>query len=132
MMKTLALRGVKIIKMTDTNNTNRLCGSCKNFIGFGDWNLCCTKNYGLCYATSYFPDCDDYEYNPESDWFKCPICGDWTTYYHRVGDASKLIIDGEEYIQEKFWYCTSCEDTVRMLLKNSKDEMFVWEADNDT
>jgi len=41
------------------------------------------------------------------------------------------MIDGEEYTQEKFWYCTSCEDTVRMLLKNSKDEMFVWEADSE-
>ena len=63
----MALHGVKIIKMIEANNTNRLCGSCKNFIGLGDWNLCCTKNYGLCYATSYFPDCDDYEYNPESE-----------------------------------------------------------------
>lgn len=26
------------------------CGMCKNYMGFGDWNLCCRETYELCYA----------------------------------------------------------------------------------
>lgn len=25
------------------------CGTCKHYIGGGDWNLCCTRRYDLCY-----------------------------------------------------------------------------------
>lgn len=37
------------------------CGSCKHYIGGGDWNLCCSKQYDLCYETT--PACDMYEYS---------------------------------------------------------------------
>lgn len=37
------------------------CGSCKHYIGGGDWNLCCSKKYDLCYETT--PACDLYEYS---------------------------------------------------------------------
>lgn len=37
------------------------CGSCKHYIGSGDWNLCCDKMYDLCYERT--PACDMYEYS---------------------------------------------------------------------
>lgn len=112
------------------NSEEKYCGSCKNFIGGGDFGLCCTKKPYLCYALDKIGGCEFYEYDPASDWLhECPFCGEITTYYHRVGDASKLMIDGEEYTQEKFWYCPVCKETIKMLLENSNGEKFIWEAE---
>ena len=36
------------------------CGTCKHFIGGGDWNLCCDLQYDLCYR--HTPACEKYEY----------------------------------------------------------------------
>lgn len=36
----------------------RCCGSCRYFIGWGDWGLCCTIKEDLCYADT--PACEDY------------------------------------------------------------------------
>ena len=30
-----------------------VCGTCKHFIGGGDWNLCCTVMYDLCYRFTH-------------------------------------------------------------------------------
>lgn len=47
------------------------CGSCRYFIGGGDWNLCCSKDYYLHYEDS--PACD--KYDPlEIRTCYCPIC----------------------------------------------------------
>lgn len=35
------------------------CGSCRHFIGGGDWGLCCQIDYGLHYEDS--EACQDYE-----------------------------------------------------------------------
>lgn len=32
------------------------CALCEHYIGAGDFNLCCSKKYGLCYADT--PACD--------------------------------------------------------------------------
>lgn len=37
----------------------RTCKDCHNFIGFGDWNLCCTVNPWLCYE--FTPACEKYK-----------------------------------------------------------------------
>ena len=39
----------------------KTCKSCKHFIGAGDFNLCCTEMYGLCYEKT--PACDKFEEN---------------------------------------------------------------------
>ena len=40
------------------------CGTCKHFIGGGDWNLCCDQMYDLCYKIT--PACEKYEYSEET------------------------------------------------------------------
>lgn len=30
----------------------KTCKDCKYFLGMGDWNLCCSKKYGLCYENT--------------------------------------------------------------------------------
>lgn len=40
-----------------------VCGTCRHFIGGGDWNLCCTEMYDLCYR--FTQACDKYEYSAE-------------------------------------------------------------------
>lgn len=37
------------------------CGSCKFFIGAGDYNLCCEKHSWLCYRDT--EGCELYEYD---------------------------------------------------------------------
>ena len=37
------------------------CGSCRHYIGGGDWNLCCDLKYGLCYLDTIA--CDKYEFS---------------------------------------------------------------------
>ena len=39
------------------------CGSCKYFLGAGDYNLCCEKHSWLCYRDS--EACALYEYSKE-------------------------------------------------------------------
>lgn len=39
------------------------CGSCKHYIGGGDWNLCCDLKYDLCYRFS--EACENYVYSEE-------------------------------------------------------------------
>lgn len=40
------------------------CGTCANFIGGGDWNLCCTKKYDLCYRRT--KACGMYEFSQKT------------------------------------------------------------------
>lgn len=35
------------------------CSTCKNFIGGGDWDLCCSIKHELCYKNT--PKCENYE-----------------------------------------------------------------------
>ena len=70
------------------------CGSCKHYLGGGDWNLCCDLKYDLCYE--YTEACEQYEfaYNcrtcsiPHNKWTGCPklngkipyptfVCDNW-------------------------------------------------------
>ena len=46
---------------TMTNNTvpTDTCVTCENFIGGGDWGLCCKIKYDLCYECT--PKCKDYK-----------------------------------------------------------------------
>ncbi len=39
------------------------CGSCKHYIGGGDWNLCCDLKYDLCYR--FDEACEYYVYSKE-------------------------------------------------------------------
>lgn len=39
------------------------CGSCKHYIGGGDWNLCCDLKYDLCYR--FDEVCENYVYSEE-------------------------------------------------------------------
>ena len=39
------------------------CGSCKHYIGGGDWNLCCDRKYDLCYRDTVA--CNQYEYSQD-------------------------------------------------------------------
>ena len=39
------------------------CGSCRHYIGGGDWNLCCDLMYWLCYRES--EACEKYEFSTE-------------------------------------------------------------------
>lgn len=41
----------------------KVCGSCRYFIGAGDFNLCCEKHSWLCYRDS--EACELYEYSEE-------------------------------------------------------------------
>lgn len=34
------------------NPNSKHCYQCKHFIGGGDWNLCCSKKYELCYKNT--------------------------------------------------------------------------------
>ena len=40
------------------------CGSCRHYIGGGDWNLCCDLMYDLCYR--HTKACDKYEFSEET------------------------------------------------------------------
>lgn len=39
------------------------CGSCKHYIGGGDWSLCCDLKYDLCYR--FDEACENYVYSEE-------------------------------------------------------------------
>lgn len=41
----------------------KTCGSCKHYIGGGDWNLCCNLMYDLCYEKT--KACEKYEYSED-------------------------------------------------------------------
>lgn len=41
----------------------KVCGSCRYFIGAGDFNLCCEKHSWLCYRDS--EACELHEYSEE-------------------------------------------------------------------
>ncbi len=45
--------------MVEPKKITLRCGSCRYFIGGGDWGLCCQIDYGLHYEDS--ESCDDYE-----------------------------------------------------------------------
>lgn len=38
---------------------NNVCANCENFIGGGDWGLCCKITYDLCYENT--KACDDFK-----------------------------------------------------------------------
>ena len=40
------------------------CGTCKYYIGGGDWGLCCDLQYGLCYR--YTAACHKYKFSQET------------------------------------------------------------------
>lgn len=40
------------------NKNNFTCKDCKYFLGMGDWNLCCSKKYDLCYEDT--PSCEEF------------------------------------------------------------------------
>lgn len=40
------------------------CGTCRHFIGGGDWYLCCDQRYDLCYED--YEVCGLYEYSEEA------------------------------------------------------------------
>ena len=48
---------------TERNQDVKYCGACTNFIGGGDFNLCCSKRYDLCYC--YTPACNLFEFDEE-------------------------------------------------------------------
>ena len=65
---------------------SKTCGECENYIGLGDWNLCCKEEHGLkefpfghlCYEDT--PACD--KFKPihrltEEEFYKkyCQTCG---------------------------------------------------------
>ena len=63
----------------------RVCAQCKNFIGLGDFNLCCSKKYGLTYENSEADDCDYFEQemmcknvSKVVGGFRCSICGGYS------------------------------------------------------
>lgn len=41
------------------DEANKVCGLCKHFLGMGDYNLCCDKQYDLTYTFS--KPCDMFE-----------------------------------------------------------------------
>ena len=43
--------------------SNLTCKYCKQFIGLGDFNLCCKLKYDLCYEDT--PACDLFTLNPK-------------------------------------------------------------------
>ena len=102
-----------------------LCGTCKNFLGGGDFGTCCTKTYELRYALTYMPDCKHYEFNADSDWVvDCPKCEEPATYYIAVGNKTIVTKDGFEYKIEKYWQCPKCEETIQMIVSDKNGELF--------
>lgn len=47
------------------NPYSKHCYQCKNFLDGGDWNLCCSKKYDLCYKTTNA--CDMFDEKVELD-----------------------------------------------------------------
>ena len=43
----------------------KTCGTCRHYIGGGDWNLCCDLMYGLCYRDT--GACERYEKEGERE-----------------------------------------------------------------
>lgn len=44
--------------------TNHFCGECEYFLGYGDWNLCCSLKSDICHRTTvaceyFLKRCDD-------------------------------------------------------------------------
>lgn len=39
----------------------KTCGSCRHYIGGGDWNLCCELQYDLCYKDTVA--CNNYDFS---------------------------------------------------------------------
>jgi hypothetical protein len=61
---------------------NYTCGDCKNFIGAGDWDLCCMKGVRrLCYKNT--ERCDE-EFTPKE---RSPILDEIAQALENGGDA---------------------------------------------
>lgn len=46
-------------KLADVLDPRPTCKTCDNYLGGGDWGLCCTETYGLCYE--YTAACEKYK-----------------------------------------------------------------------
>jgi predicted RNA-binding Zn-ribbon protein involved in translation (DUF1610 family) len=75
------------------------CGSCRYFIGGGDWALCCSKDYWLHYEES--DACEKYERGEDKTGY-CPICDKTITMVSSVSIGycpdcgHHIVLRGEE------------------------------------
>ena len=52
-------------KTAEPATDKRICGTCRHFIGGGDYNLCCDLRFELCYRDTFA--CGMYEYSPDTE-----------------------------------------------------------------
>ena len=104
--------------------TEKLCGHCNNFLGGGDFGLCCTKTYDLCYALDEAEGCVHYEYDENQKWLRrCPSCGKWVVWY---APFEKRELGG--LLVKRYWYCQDCDETIAVVLADDVgNEYFVGE-----
>ena len=124
------MQSIVVMDTMEKQSLFNYCGSCKNFIGGGDFGLCCTKHYDLCYALDETGECKHYEYdkiNARSWLHQCPHCGKVWTYCVPFDGKSK----SGEYDIQKLWYCQDCDITIKMTYKNANGDDFVWEENKN-
>ena len=111
----------------------KLCGHCKNFMGGGDWSLCCSKKHGLCVSLSSAENCECYEYDETKDClFKCPYCGEWTEYYYPFPSKNPYNVqtkDGKMLKIERYWKCNKCNKAIKAILVDKDGNKYLTKAE---
>lgn len=128
------MQSIVVMDTMEKQSLFNYCGSCKNFIGGGDFGLCCTKHYDLCYALDETGECKHYEYdkiNARSWLHQCPHCGKVWTYFIPFQRKAVVSEHGDEIDVQKVWYCQDCDLTIKLTFKNANGDDFVWEANKD-
>ena len=71
----------------------KVCGQCANYLGGGDWGLCCQKKHGLTNEDTGVADCPHFEQAAECrnvtmrvGMFRCSLCN-WYGREDAVGGA---------------------------------------------
>lgn len=90
----------------------KVCAQCDNYIGGGDWGLCCKCTYDLVYEETSADDCQNFVQKKECinasshvGMFRCSICGAYCRE-ERVFDTCPRcdnVITGGHWAGQKHW-----------------------------
>ena len=115
------------------HTNQKLCGHCRHFLGGGDFGLCCSKKYDLCYAETEWPACEFYEYDENQKWLvQCPDCGQWVVWYAPFQKKYLNTIYHEDLLLKRYWYCKDCDLTIMLEVEDRDgNNYFVGGDEND-
>lgn len=112
--------------------TEKLCGHCHNFLGGGDFGLCCTKTYDLCYASDKAESCAYYEYDENQKWLqRCPSCGKWVVWYAPFEKKHLKTPYAEDLLLKRYWHCQDCNLTIMAEVEDRDGNNYFIERELD-